>query len=194
LLLLEGEPGGFYPFFRFGSQSALHNRACRSPVFIRELTFAQREPTAPGQEPRFEERLLVSGKRTSVCEPRGLECSVGWRRILIPSASHPSTHGQLVSMSDRAVIGLALEPGGSTSGRLAPRVSSAERGDPGGRSRWLRVAPWATPASRGNSRKHRSSKSEIVSAQIPASTPATCAARPGALAGSQSNGLGDGLG
>src|SRR5262249_59304923 len=50
-------------------------------------------------------------------------------------------------------------------------------------------ALWATPASRGNSRKDRSSKSEIVSAQIAASTPPTCAARPGpsASAGFQSN-------
>src|SRR3984893_7932809 len=65
------------------------------------------------------------------------------------------------------------------------------------RSRWsVQVALrgslqafWAMPASLGNSRKHRSSKSEIVSAQIAASTPATCPARlsPSASAGFQSN-------
>src|SRR6516162_2281759 len=65
------------------------------------------------------------------------------------------------------------------------------------RSRWsvqvatcgLLQALWATLTNRGNSRKHRSSKSEIVSAQTAASIPATCAARPGpsASVGSQSN-------
>jgi hypothetical protein len=47
----------------------------------------------------------------------------------------------------------------------------------------------ATPARRGSSRKDRSSKPETVSAQIAASTPATCAARPGpsASAGSHPN-------
>src|SRR6516225_4189018 len=71
-------------------------------------------------------------------------------RIWPNSALSPT--GQLVSMSDRAVIehlyGLALEPvhGGGAEvslGRLAPRVGGAGRGDPGGRSRWR-------PAGRSN--------------------------------------------
>ena len=61
-------------------------------------------------------------------------------------------------------------------------------GGPAGRSGALQ-ALWATPASRGSSRKDRSSKPEMVSAQIAASTPATWAARPGpsASAGSHPN-------
>jgi hypothetical protein len=45
LLLLGCEPKRFYPIFlRWGDNRPLHNRACRSPVFIREPTFARREP------------------------------------------------------------------------------------------------------------------------------------------------------
>jgi len=108
-----------------------------------------------------------------------------------PPFLQPCRRGRL--KTDRAVIeypfGSVLKPVDGGGAYVRPSCAHSRR------SRWsvqvatcgLLQALWATPTNRGNSRKHRSSKSEIVSAQTAASIPATCAARPGKLLHFQSH-------
>ena len=118
------------------------------------------DPRGPPGRPGAPDRRLLRG--TARPGPRS-----GWpaRLGLGPVHGGRAEVLQAVGGPEPAVAGEAVTVGGPAVGRPAG----------GGALHAL----WATPGSRGSSRKHRSSKPVMVSAQIAASTPATWAPRPG---------------